>query len=289
MQDAQTNSQPVKTEHDWATPSGHRMHYRKAGDGPPLLLIHGLVAYSFSWRFNLPALASHFTCYAVDLPGMGDSERPSGIDVSPRALAVGLVAFMQSQSSGPWSVIGSSHGGGVAMWVARLAREAGNPLRRLVLVAPINPWSSHGRRLAPFAAHPWTTAIVRASRFAYVPVRRLTFARMYGDPRRVTEEALAGYARPLRIRGTVAHCLALLKDWIRNVDELEEVMRGIDVPTLLVWGTKDRLVYLSSAKKILETIPRARLVMIEGTGHLPYEERPEEFNSAVVSFLKDTN
>jgi pimeloyl-ACP methyl ester carboxylesterase len=274
-------------EHDWVMPSGHRMHYRKVGSGPPLLLIHGLVAYSFSWRFNLPALAPHFTCYAVDLLGMGDSERPSGIDVSPRALAAGLVAFMREHASEPWNVLGTSHGGGVALWVARLAREAGIPLGRLVLVAPINPWSSHGRRLAPFAAHPWTAAIVRASRFAYVPVRRVTFARMYGDRSRVTEQALAGYARPLRVKGTVPHCLALLKDWNRNVDELEEVMRAIDIPTLLVWGNKDRLVYLSSAERMVATIPDARLVTIEGTGHLPYEEKPERFNAAVLTFLRD--
>lgn len=275
------------TEHDWVMPSGHRMHYRKAGTGPPLLLIHGLVAYSFSWRMTVPALAPYFTCYAVDLLGMGDSERPVGIDVSPKALANGLLAFMRAQSSEAWSVIGNSHGGGVAMWVARLASDAGMPLQRLVLVAPINPWSSHGRKLAPFAAHPWTAAVVRASRFAYVPVRRLTFARMYGDGCRVTEETLAGYARPLRTKGTIPHCLALLKDWNRNVDELEEVMRGIDVPTLLVWGTKDRLVFPSSAQHVIETMPNARLVTIEGAGHLPYEEHPEQFNAAVIPFLNN--
>ena len=75
------------------------MHYQKVGSGPPLLLIHGLVAYSFSWRCNLPVLGSDFTCYAVDLLGMGDSERPKGIDVSPRAIADSLVAFMREQSS----------------------------------------------------------------------------------------------------------------------------------------------------------------------------------------------
>ncbi len=268
-------------------PSGHRMHYHKVGSGPPLLLIHGLVAYSFSWRLNLPVLAPDFTCYAVDLLGMGDSERPKGIDVSPRAIAESLVAFMREQSSEPWSVIGSSHGGGVAMWVERLAREAGIPLGRMVLVAPINPWSSHGRVMAPVAAHPITTAIVLASGFAYVPVRRITFKRMYGDPQLVTKAAVEGYARPLRIEGTVAHCLALLKDWNRNVDELEEVMRGIDTPTLLVWGTRDRLVYFSSAQRMLATIPGARLVTIEGAGHLPYEEQPGKFNAAVTAFLRD--
>jgi pimeloyl-ACP methyl ester carboxylesterase len=287
MQETQTNSAAKATEHDWTTPDGHRMHYHKVGSGPPLLLIHGLVAYSFSWRFNLAALAPYFTCYAIDLVGMGDSDRPKGIDVSPRALAKGLTTFMREQSDEPWSVIGSSHGGGVAMWVERLARDAGTPLDRLVLVAPINPWSAHGRVIAPIAAHPITVALVWAFGFAYVPVRRMSFGRMYGDASLVTEATLQGYARPLYIKGTVRHCLALLKDWNHNVDELESVMREIKAPTLLVWGTKDRLVYLSSAERVRATIPNAHLVIIDGTGHLPYEEQPQQFNAAVVPFLRD--
>jgi pimeloyl-ACP methyl ester carboxylesterase len=285
MQALRTNSEAV-THHDWATPSGHRMHYLRAGTGPPVLLVHGLVAYSFSWRFTVPALAPNFTCYAVDLLGMGDSERPSGIDVSPRALAEGLVAFMRSQTTEGWSVIGSSHGGGVAMWVVRLAEDAGIPIRRLVLVAPINPWSAHGRRLAPLAAHPLVSAAVRACGFAYVPVRRLTFSRMYGDAKRVTEQTLSGYARPLSIKGTVPHCLALLKDWNRNVDELESVMQQLDAPTLVIWGTRDRLVCYDSAQKVVSALPNARLITISGAGHLPYEERPEEFNSALIPFIR---
>ncbi|ABF39632.1 Alpha/beta hydrolase [Candidatus Koribacter versatilis Ellin345] len=289
MIEAQQTFLGQTTEHDFTLPTGHRMHYRKVGNGPPVVLIHGLIASSFSWRFNLPALAQHFTCYAVDLLGMGDAERPSGVDVSPRGLAEGLVAFLKAQSGGPWSIIGTSHGGAVAIWLARLARAAGLELNRLVLSAPANPWSQHGRRLAPFAAHPISRAVVKASRWAYIPVRRMTFSRMYGDRRLITKETLAGYARPLKIKGTVPHCLDLLKNWVRNVDELEGVMRGIDVPTLLVWGTKDRLVYFSSAQRMLETIPDARLLKIEGAGHLPYEERPEEWNAAVVPFLRDAH
>ena len=169
----------------------------------------------------------------------------------------------------------------------RLAREAGLPLARLVLVAPINPWSSHGRIMAPLAAHPITVALVWACGFAYVPVRRMSFGRMYGDPSLVTEATLQGYARPLSIKGTVQHCQALLKDWNRNVDELESVMRAITTPTLLVWGTKDRLVYRSSAERVRAAIPGARLTIMQGTGHLPYEEQPELFNAAVVPFLRD--
>lgn len=285
MQQTQTFSSSI-TEHDYVLPTGHRMHYRKVGDGAPVLFIHGLAGYSFSWRFNLKAFAEQSTCYAVDLLGMGDSERPRGIDVSPRALAEGLLAFMKSEDHAEWSIVGSSHGGAVAMWIAKLAKECGIRVGRMVLVAPINPWSSHGRRLAPFAAHPIVAAIVRASPFSYVPVRRMTFGRMYGDSSRVTAETLAGYSRPLQIKGTIPHCLTLLRNWNANIDDLEAVMRSIHVPVLLVWGTKDRLVYLSSAQRMLETLTDARLVTIEGTGHLPYEEKPEEFNAAVVPFLR---
>lgn len=261
------------------------MHYRKVGSGPPLLLIHGLAGYSFSWRFNLPTFAETFTCYAVDLVGMGDSERPSGIDVSPRALAEGLLAFLVSQDGAPWSVIGSSHGGAVALWMTKLAQLRGIRIGRLVLVAPINPWSRHGRWLAPLAANPVFEAIARALPFSYVPVRRLTFRRMYGDPRRITPDTLAGYSRPLQIKGTIPHSLALLRDWNANVDELESVMGEIHVPVLLVWGTKDHLVYPASAQHVLRAMPNARLVMIHGAGHLPYEENPEAFDSAVAPFL----
>ena len=99
------------------------------------------------------------------------------------------------------------------------------------------------------------------------------------------KETLDGYARPLRIPGTVPHCLALLKDWNRNVDALESVIPGIDVPTLVVWGTRDRVVFYSSAERLVKTLPNAHLVTIEGAGHLPFEECPDEFNSALLRFL----
>jgi pimeloyl-ACP methyl ester carboxylesterase len=112
---------------------------------------------------------------------------------------------------------------------------------------------------------------------------------MYGDARRVTAETLAGYSRPLQIKGTVPHCLALVRNWNRNLDELGSIMGELKIPVLLVWGTKDRLVYLSSAQRLLETLPNARLMTIEGAGHLPYEEDPEAFNPPVLSFLTSSD
>ena len=68
--------------------------------------------------------------------------------------------------------------------------------------------------------------------------------------------------------------------------EVRRLMQQLDVPTLVIWGTRDRLVYYDSAQKVVSALPNARLITISGAGHLPYEERPEEFNSALIPFIR---
>ncbi len=72
---------------------GARMRYLRAGSGPPLILLHGLLAYSFSWRFTLPALAPYATVYALDQLGAGFSDRPEGLDHSMRGTALRVLKF----------------------------------------------------------------------------------------------------------------------------------------------------------------------------------------------------
>ncbi|MGH9602432.1 MAG: alpha/beta fold hydrolase, partial [Terriglobales bacterium] len=77
----------MKRQEGFVSIEGHRMRYVRAGAGPPLLLLHGLLGYSFSWRFNEASLAQHSTFYAVDLLGVGGSDRPRGLDYGLRAQA----------------------------------------------------------------------------------------------------------------------------------------------------------------------------------------------------------
>ena len=119
------------------------MRYLCGGSGPPLLLLHGLLGYSFSWRFALPLLAEKATVYAVDMPGVGFSDRPPGASGSLRAQAKRLLRFMDGVGIASCDLLGTSHGGAVVMMAASLAPER---VRSLILVAPVNPWSAHGRR-----------------------------------------------------------------------------------------------------------------------------------------------
>ena len=74
-------------EERFATVDGARMRYLQAGSGPPLILLHGMMGYSFSWRLNIPVLARHRTVYAVDLIGTGFSDRPAQLDCRLRSVA----------------------------------------------------------------------------------------------------------------------------------------------------------------------------------------------------------
>src|ERR1700756_4242134 len=141
-------------EECWMDFDGARMRYLRAGSGPPLILLHGLLAYSFSWRYTMPALASYATVYAPDLLGAGFSDRPA-IDHSMRATALRVLRFAENLGLESFDLLGTSRGGAVAMCAAAECMAARKPslrLRRLVLVCPVNPYSAHGKRLAPFFA-----------------------------------------------------------------------------------------------------------------------------------------
>src|SRR5579862_4199730 len=141
----------TEIQEHFAEVDGARMRYLQAGSGPPLVLIHGLLGYSFSWRFTLPAVSPYVTAYAVDMLGAGFSDRPPDLDCSLRAAAQRVLRFIDALGLRSFDLLATSHGGGVAMMVAAACADLQLPkLRRLVLVAPINPWSEHGRRFAPF-------------------------------------------------------------------------------------------------------------------------------------------
>src|SRR5258708_38074873 len=110
-----------------------------------------MMGYSFSWRFSIPAVAQHATVYAIDNLGSGLSIAPDGMDCSMRASAERVLQFVDALGIGDFDLLGTSHGGAVAMMAAALCAERHDlRLKRLLLVAPVNPWSRHGRWLAPF-------------------------------------------------------------------------------------------------------------------------------------------
>jgi pimeloyl-ACP methyl ester carboxylesterase len=275
-------------EECWMEMDGARMRYLRAGSGRPLILVHGLLGYSFSWRYTMPALAPYATVYAPDMMGAGFSDRPVGIDHSMLGTGRRLLRFISGLGISSFDLLGTSHGGAVAMMAAAecLQRSSGLHLRRLVLVAPVNPYSAHGKRLAPFFGSNFGAALFRLviarTPFSYPYWHR----RLYADRRRIPVGALEGYKAPLAKPGLIEHALSIVRTWTEDLRELEEALPKLaGVPTLLMWGERDPAVYASSAARLAKYFSNSKTIIFPGIGHLPYEECPEEFNRALIEFL----
>jgi pimeloyl-ACP methyl ester carboxylesterase len=262
---------------------GLSCRYQRAGSGTALLLVHGLMGYSFSWRHAIPVLAEQATVYALDLPGTGLSDRLPGLDYSLAASAKRLLLFMDQGSIASCDLLGTSHGGALGMMAATLAPQR---VRRLVLVAPANPWSAHGRFLIPFLNNPAVghAFLKLAPRFRLM--QEFFFRRLFGDTRRIRAGTLEGYLAPMRTRGSFEYALSVIRSWKQDMRNLQAAIPIIaHIPTLLIWGDRDAAVEPASANRLKAQFHNCRLLMMEGVGHLPYEEVPEEFNRAVALFL----
>lgn len=271
---------------------GTRMRYLRAGSGPPLILLHGLLGYSFSWRFAIPALAPYATVYAPDMIGAGFSDRSDAFDYSMPGTAQRVLDFISRLGISSFDVLGTSHGGAVAMMMAAQCQRPDSPLhlRRLILVAPVNPFSAHGRRLAPFAGSKYGAALFRFGVFRMPFLYPMIHGRLYGDRRRIPPGTLEGYTAPLAKPGFFNHALRIVTTWKDDLRKLQEILPTLSqIPTLLIWGSKDAAVYASSAAPLAKYFPHSKTIIYPGIGHLPYEECPDEFNRALIDFLTRNN
>jgi len=270
-------------EEHWVTLDGARMRYLRDGSGAALLLVHGLLGYSFSWRFAMPVFAQQATVYAVDMLGSGFSDRPARLDCTLRASAERLLGFLDAVGAGSCDLLGTSRGGAVAMMAATLAPDR---VRRLILVAPVNPWSARGKRLTVFLSSRAILPLFLLLAPCFKVGHSVFLRRLFGDTRRIHPGTLQGYSAPFAIPGAFEHPLAVLRSWNQDLQELKFVLPRIaHIPTLLIWGSLDAAVSPASAVQVRQEFKDCRLVMFEGVGHLPYEEVPEEFNRAVLEFL----
>ncbi|MGH9500763.1 MAG: alpha/beta fold hydrolase [Terriglobales bacterium] len=262
---------------------GLSCRYERAGSGPPLVLVHGLMGYSFSWRHAIPVLAQHSTVYALDLPGAGLSDYSSDMDCSLTASSQRLLRFMDLADIASCDLLGTSHGGALAMMTAIRSPER---VQRLILVAPANPWSAHGNFLIPFLSNPMVAPVFLRLAPRLRILQEYYFRRLFADTRRIRPGTLEGYLARLRTRASFEYALSILRTWKQDMRELRSAIPSIaHIPTLLIWGDRDAAVDPASAHVLQAEFLSCRLLMLEGVGHLPYEEVPEDFNRAVTLFL----
>jgi pimeloyl-ACP methyl ester carboxylesterase len=256
---------------------------------PPLVLIHGFLAYSFSWRHNLEILARDRVVYAVDLLGAGYSDRPSPESVCYDIKDSGerIIAWMDAVGLRGADLLGTSLGGAVAMAAAIADRQqAKGIVRRLVLVDPASPYMRAGKlRIRFFNTGPghWAVRWIVANIRKFGP---LGLGRMYFDSSKITDATRDGYHVAIAIPGTAEYASAVLKRWYENMGWIRTNIGELrETPTLLLWGMHDLVVPVASSKLLHANLPKSELVLLARAGHLPYEETPEEFNRVLIEYL----
>jgi 4,5:9,10-diseco-3-hydroxy-5,9,17-trioxoandrosta-1(10),2-diene-4-oate hydrolase len=275
--------QHPNVEEAFVVVAGAKVHYQRAGEGRPLLLLHGLVGSARNWRRNISFLSRDSNVYAIDLFNMGESERVPGLDAGLEATADRLVAYMDAVGLKEADIAGHSHGGAVAMMLAARHPER---VRRLILFAPANPFCDLGKQLISFYQTRFGAWFARQIPFFPRMLKATALSRMYGDPRRVSKGALEGYTEHLNIPGTVDHVLQIVQRWFVDMRLLRSALAGLaEKPALLIWGDRDRAVGLRSARELQRTLPKSSLLILPGVGHIAFEEMPDICNQAMRDWL----
>jgi pimeloyl-ACP methyl ester carboxylesterase len=163
-------------------------------------------------------------------------------------------------------------------------------IRKLVLVAPVNPYSAHGRWLAPFLGGRVGSALLRFTAPRATFLYGYALRRLYGDPNRIAPGTLEGYMAPLAIPGLFNYGFSVVRSWTEDMKELEAILPQLaNVRTLLIWGRDDAAVYAASGAALARHFRNSQLKVLPGVGHLPYEECPGEFNRLLIEFLTGTS
>ena len=273
----------IGTKEEWTEVDGLKVRFQRCGSGPALVLVHGLLGYSFSWRTVLPQLADGREVFAVDMPGSGFSDCDPALDCRLTAAAERLLKFMDAVGISSCDLVGSSYGGATAIMTASLAPSR---IRTLVLVSPANPWSKIGRKRLTMLKIPLMSAIFPSVARVCTPLNGFSLSRMFGDSRRMPADAVRGYSLVLARHGVLEHAVKIVRMWPADMRLLEGMLSKLaGIPVLLLWGSKDRVVDVGSAEHLRRRLHMAQVAVIQGAGHLPYEERPEEFSRIVLGFL----
>jgi len=266
---------------------GHRVIYRAAGSGPPVVLIHGMVNSSRHWRDVALRLAGRYTVIAPDLIGHGDSATPRG-DYSLGAHAAAIRDLLVSIGVGPATIVGHSLGGGVAMQYFWQFPER---VERLALISA----GGLGPEVAPMlrgAALPGAATLLRAgtSRQALGGLARLADQlEARGDKKAIYVRAIIRAIRPLEQAGGREAFLGTLRSVIdrhgQRVSAVDRLYLLGPVPSLIVWGERDKTIPIEHGRRAHELIPGSRFVTLPKAAHFPHLEDPYGLSEALLSWI----
>ena len=287
MPPAKRTERPREAARAELTLHGHAVSYLEAGSGPVILLVHGITGRAEQWVPVMELLSERFTVVAPDLLGHGRSAKPRG-DYSLGAYAAGLRDLMVALGHERVTVVGHSLGGGVAMQFAyqfperceRLALASSGGLGREVHIALRAAALPGAELVLPLISH---RRLVAAGAGVGGALRRVgiqagpdlgELARGYGS----LADAEARHAFLLTLR-------AVIDPAGQRVSARDRLYLAEEMPVLIVWGARDRIIPLTHGQEAHEAMPGSIFEVFEDAGHFPQLADPARFSRALGDFI----
>ena len=252
---------------------GQKIQYVEAGSGPTVILLHGLGGSSVVWNFNIGPLAEKFHVVVPDQIGFGKSDKPL-VNYRIRTYVDFLDQFCKQLKIERATLVGNSMGG----WIAAMY-TASFPDRvdKLVLVdaAGYAPPKDVDTR-AFFSLNPTTRAGTK-----------ILLSKVFYNKAFQTDAAIDQAIATRMAAGDGYTIKSITESIIRGEDFLDDVVKTIKQPTLIIWGRQDGLVPLANGERFNKDIAGSKMVVIDECGHIPNTEKPGEFNAALLKFLTE--
>jgi len=257
------------------TPDGLRWVYLEGGKGLPLLLVHGFGGNKDNFTRAAKYLVPHYHVIIPDLVGFGESDHPQQADYSPSAQAERLRAFAKALGIGDIHIGGNSMGGEIALSYAALHPQE---VKSLWLLDPGGIWSAPASEVRKIIEQTGHNPLLVKTPDEFASLLQMAMSKPPFIPRPIlnvmAQEPIDHYALSERIFKQIVE------------DSIEKRVKGLAMPTLIVWGKEDRVINVATADMLHGMMPNSKVLLMDGIGHVPMLEVPKQSAEDYLQFRK---
>lgn len=262
----------------WVNLNGLKIRYLESGkeNDRTILFIHGLGSSADRWVGIPKSLSANFRTISIDLPGFGESDKPSSMNYTIESFRNLVIDFMNLLAihNGKTSIVGHSLGGYIAVEIAMLKKIQ---VERLILI------DSSGMLKQPT---PLLEDYLCVAMNPTIETTRKIFEQMVTDPTIIPLNLIESFIKRINLPNAKYAFKSTLENSTRAQIDLKKLKLMDDIPTLIIWGTEDKVIPLEHLEIFKECIPDSHVEIIHDAGHAPFTEKPRQVYEIINNFLK---
>ncbi len=251
---------------------GNKIRYLETGHSKnTLVLVHGLGASAERWSNTIPYFAKDYHLIVPDLIGFGYSDKPL-VDYTTDFFSDFLRKFLDSTGIEKPNILGSSLGGQVAAEYA----SGNNKIKKLILSSPSGIMKQ---------STPALDAYIMAALYPNETNAKNAYEMMGGSKIKVDPRIIEGFVERMKLPNAKMAFMSTILG-LKNAEIITNKLKGINVPTLIIWGANDPVIPVKYADEFVSSIKDCRFHRMDGCGHTPFVHDPKAFANIVLDFLK---